>query len=207
MFLAKTLDGRRISATREEDGQCPKCNALLTPRMGDINEWHWSHKPGQTCDYRKSATFWHYAWMKRYHAMADWDLETTVGGFEFDGINSEKKLALLLTKKLLKSEIDEFVAACMPLGLKPLVIINSAAFKNFNFVNGRLKPKLSHNPAWKIFWDHAHQGATDRSASIWLDIDSGVFPDFGLQTGAYNLSYANRYYGEIAVNPKPRTKS
>jgi len=175
--------------------------------MGDVYEWHWSHKPGQSCDYRKSATFWHYSWMRRYYAMGGWDLEVAINGFEFDGINREKKLSLLLADKLAKSEIDAFVSASASLDLKPVVIINAKAFKGFTYVDGRLKPKQTHNPSWLIFWDHAQKGSSDRSASLWLDIEKDVFPDFGLEAAMYNLSYIPSCYGEIAVSQKPKQKS
>ncbi|RJG13548.1 hypothetical protein D3879_09995 [Pseudomonas cavernicola] len=114
MFLAQTPDGRRITATRDEDGFCPSCQEVLTAKLGDVYVWHWAHKPGRSCDYRRSATFWQYSWMSFYHACGSWDIEIRVDGYDFDGINREKKLALKLATKL--DWLEEFVGQLRRLG-------------------------------------------------------------------------------------------
>jgi len=133
MYLARTTDGRRIPATRDESGHCPSCNEQLTAKLGDIYEWHWSHKPGQACSYRKTSTFWQYGWIRHYHASGDWEMETQVDGVDFDGVHPQKRLALMLAHKLDLITLKAFINAAAQRGLKPLVIFQAKAFERFQF--------------------------------------------------------------------------
>lgn len=165
MYLARSTDGRRIPATREEGGYCPSCNELLTAKLGDIYEWHWSHKPGQACSYRKSATFWQYRWMRHYHATGEWEMETNLSGVDFDGIHPEKRLSLMLAHKLDLIGLKSFIEASEQRGLKPMVIFNTRAFERFQYQDYRLKhPKRSDN-SWIFFFTHAFIGHK-RTASV-----------------------------------------
>ncbi|MCY1367404.1 hypothetical protein D9M69_543370 [compost metagenome] len=206
MFLAHTTDGRRISATRDEPGYCPSCNEALTAKLGDIYVWHWSHKPGQACDYRKATTLWQYGWMSHYHS-SGWTIEATIAGVEFDGVHDEKRLSLKLATKLDAQALDEFVEASAKEGLKPVIIFHPKAFVNFDFRDSRFCPKRRSNNHWVFFWKHAHLGEVKRSATLWMDIDEDALPSYGLTSGMYNLSYSAKFFGDIVVNPTPKPKS
>ena len=206
MYLARNTKGRRIPATRDESGYCPSCNEQLTAKLGDIYEWHWSHKPGQACSYRKTATFWQYGWIRHYHTSGEWEMETSLSGVDFDGIHPEKRLALMLAQKLDLITLKAFIDSATLRDLKPMVIFNAKAFERFQFENNRLKhPRRSDN-SWVFFFSHAFPGHK-RTASLWLDIEQGKHPDFGLKTGVYKLSYSAECHGTIAVSRTPRLKS
>lgn len=206
MYLARTTDGRRIPATRDESGYCPSCNEVLTAKLGDIYEWHWSHKPGQACSYRKTATFWQYGWIRHYHAAGEWEMETQVDGVDFDGIHRGKRLALMLAHKLDFIALKSFVDSAQACSLKPLVIFQAKAFERFQFEDYRLKhPKRADN-SWIFFFSHAFPGHA-RTASLWVDIEKGKHPHFGLESGIYNLIYSADCHGAISVHPTPRYKS
>lgn len=206
MYLARTTDGRRIPATRDESGYCPSCNEQLTAKLGDIYEWHWSHRPGQACSYRKTATFWQYGWIRHYHASGEWDVETSMGGMEFDGVHPEKRLSLMLAHKLDMTALKAFIDASVQSDLKPVVIFNAKAFERYQFEDYRLKhPKRSDN-GWIFFFSHAFPGHK-RTASLWLDIEQGKHPHFGLKSGIYNLTYSAESHGAITVSRTPRVKS
>lgn len=87
MYLAHGAEGMRIPAARDESGYCPSCNEQLTAKQGDIYVWHWSHKPGQACSYRRVATFWQYGWLSHYHATGEWEMEARLDSAEIDGIH------------------------------------------------------------------------------------------------------------------------
>ena len=206
MYLARTNDGRRIPATRDESGHCPSCNEQLTAKLGDIYEWHWSHKPGQACSYRKTSTFWQYGWIRHYHASGEWEMETHVDGVDFDGVHPQKRLALMLAHKLDLIALKAFVDAATQRALKPMVIFHAKAFERFRFEDYRLKhPRRSDN-GWIFFFSHAFRGHA-RTASLWVDIEQGKHPHFGLKSGVYNLTYSAECHGAISVHPVPRQKS
>lgn len=206
MYLARSTDGRRLPATREENGYCPHCNEQLSAKLGDVYAWHWSHRPGQTCSYRKIATFWQYGWIRHYHASGEWEMETSLNGRDFDGIHPEKRLALLLADKLDLNSLQSFIEACTQRELKPVVIFHAKAFERFHFENYRLKhPRRSDN-SWAFFFRHASLGHK-RTASLWLDIQQAERPDFGLETGIYNLSYSGECHSAITVSRTPKCRS
>ncbi len=206
MYLARSTDGRRIPATRDEGGYCPSCNEQLTAKLGEIYEWHWSHKPGQDCSYRKTATFWQYGCIRHYHASVEWEMETSMGGMEFDGVHPEKRLALMLAHKLDMIALKAFIEASAQCDLKPVVIFNAKAFERYQFEDYRLKhPKRSDN-GWIFFFSHAFPGHK-RTASLWLDIEQDKHPHFGLKSGIYNLTYSAESHGVITVSRTPRAKS
>jgi hypothetical protein len=130
MYLARTPDGRRIPATRDESGHCPNCNEQLAAKLGDIYEWHWSHKPGQACSYRKTSTFWQYGWIRHYHASGEWEMETQVDGVDFDGVHPQKRLALMLAHKLDLIPLNAFIDAATQRDLKPMVIFQAKALSD-----------------------------------------------------------------------------
>ena len=131
MYLAGCTDGRRIPATRDESGYCPSCNEQLTPKLGEIYEWHWSHRPGQACSYGKTSTFWHYGWIRHYHSTGEWEMETRQDGVDFEGIHREKSLALMLAHKLDFISLKPFVDAATQRGLIPMVIFQAKVFEKF----------------------------------------------------------------------------
>jgi hypothetical protein len=206
MYLARTTDGRRIPATRDESGYCPSCNEELTPKQGDIYEWHWSHKPGQACSYRKTATFWQYGWIRHYHASGEWEMEASVDGVDFDGVHRDKRLALMLAHKLDLIALKSFVESALGRGLKPMVIFQAKAFERFQFEDYRLTHPRRADNSWIFFFSHAFPGHP-RTASLWVDIEQGKHPHFGLKSGIYNLTYSAECHGAITVHPAPRLKS
>lgn len=206
MYLARSTTGIRISATRDERGFCPSCCEQLTAKMGDINVWHWSHRPGQACPYRKATTFWQYGWISHYHSLGGgWEVEAQAGGFDFDGVNRETKHALMLAEKLDQSVLQAFVSASDEQGLKPVIIFHTQAFKSFQFKDYRLQHPRRADNGWVFFFQHAFHGHK-RTASLWLDIDKAAAPRFGLGAGVYNLYYSGDPHGSIIVNPTPRLK-
>lgn len=206
MYLAHGADGMRIPATRDESGYCPSCNEQLTAKLGDIYVWHWSHRPGQACSYRRVATFWQYGWLSHYHATGEWEMEARLDGAEFDGIHWGKRLSLMLAEKLDLIGLKAFIEASALHDLKPVVIFHAKAFERFHFQDYRLKhPKRSDN-SWIFFFSHAFPGHK-RTASLWLDIEQGKSPHFGLRSGIYNLSYSADCHGAITINPVPRLKA
>lgn len=205
MYLARTNDGRRIPATRDESGHCPSCNEELTAKLGDIYEWHWSHRPGQACRYRKTSTFWQYGWIRHYHASGEWEMETHVDGVDFDGVHPQKRLALMLALKLDLITLNAFIDTAAQRGLKPMVIFSAKAFERFQFANYRLKhPRRSDN-SWILFFSHAFRGHA-RTASLWVDIEQDKHPHFGLKSGLYNLTYSAECHGAITVHPAHRQR-
>ncbi|TXJ29057.1 MAG: hypothetical protein E6Q24_05095 [Chitinophagaceae bacterium] len=68
MLYALSKEGARISATPGIEGYCEGCNALLIPRCGDINTWHWAHE-SCSCDSwnYEPKTYWHEQWQRRFH--------------------------------------------------------------------------------------------------------------------------------------------
>lgn len=52
-------------------------------------------------------------------------------------------------------------------------------------------------------WNPQHK----RTASLWLDIEQGKHPHFGLKSGIYNLTYSAESHGVITVSRMPRAKS
>ncbi|BFN27498.1 hypothetical protein PSCT_03082 [Pseudomonas sp. SCT] len=206
MYLANSKAGRRIPATREENGFCPSCNGQLTPKLGDINEWHWSHKPGQACSYRKTATFWQYSWIRHYHASGEWEMETSLNGVDFDGIHPEKRLSLMLAQKLDLVALKAFIDASAQHDLKPVVIFNAKAFGGFQFQDYRLKHRRRGDNSWIFFLTHAFQGHK-RTASLWLDIEQDNHPHFGLKSGIYNLTYSSDCHAAVIVNRTAKQRS
>lgn len=206
MYLEQNVDGLRIPATRDEHGFCPSCKEQLTAKLGDIYVWHWSHKPGQACPYRKTSTFWQYGWISHYHAMGEgWEVETQAGNFDFDGINREASQSLMLAEKLDQAALRAFVSASHALGLKPVIIFHSKAFKSFSFKDYRFQHPRRADNSWVFFFSHAFHGHK-RTASLWLDIDHGAAFSFGLSDGIYNLYYSADFHAAIIVNPTPRLK-
>lgn len=207
MFLAQSANGIRISATRDELGFCPSCNEQLTAKLGDIYVWHWSHKPGQACPYRKAATFWQYAWISHYHSMGGgWEVETQVGNIDFDGVNRKTKHSLMLAEKLDQSALQAFLIASHEQGLKPIIIFHPKAFKSFQFKDYQFQHPRRADNSWIFFFSHAFHGHK-RTASLWLDIEKGIAPCFGLSAGVYNLYYSRDSHGAITINPTPRLKT
>lgn len=206
MYLARSADDKRIQATRDENGYCPSCRGQLTPRMGEINEWHWSHKPGQACSYRKSGSFWQYRWIAHYHATGEWEMETDLDGVSFDGIHWDKRISLLLSHKLDAISVKSFIEASAQHDLKPLIIFNPRAFDRFQFSDYLLKHPRRSDTSWILFFTHAFTGH-NRSASFWLDINQDEQPHFGLMSGIYNLSYSADGHGAITVGRSPRLRS
>jgi len=206
MYLARGADGSRIPATRDESGYCPSCNEQLTAKLGDIYVWHWSHKPGRACSYRRVSTFWQYSWLSHYHATGEWEVEACLGDVEFDGIHWGKRLSLMLAEKLDLIGLKAFIEASALRDLKPVVIFHAKAFEKFSFQDFRLKhPRRSDN-SWIFFFSHAFTGHK-RTASLWLDIEAGKAPHFGLKSGIYNLTYSAECHGAITVNPVPKQKT
>lgn len=206
MYLARTNDGRRIPATRDESGHCPSCNEQLTAKLGDIYEWHWSHKPGQACSYRKISTFWQYGWIRHYHASGEWEMETNVDGVNFDGVHPQKRFALMLAHKLDLITLNAFIDAAVLRGFKPMVIFNAKAFERFQFEDYRLKHSRRSENSWVFFFSHAFPGHA-RTASLWIDIEQDKHPHFGLESGLYNLTYSAEYHGAITMHPVRRQRS
>ncbi|WAH61018.1 competence protein CoiA [Pseudomonas silvicola] len=205
MYLARTTDGRRIPATRDESGHCPSCNEQLTAKLGDIYEWHWSHKAGQACSYRKTSTSWQYGWIRHYHGTGEWEMETLVDGVDFDGVHPQKRLALMLALKLDLITLNAFIDTAAQRGLKPVVIFNAKAFERFQFEGYRLRhPRRSDN-SWVLFFSHAFRGHA-RTASLWVDIEQDEHPHFGLRSGLYNLAYSGEFHGAITVHPVYRQR-
>jgi len=206
MYLARTNDGRRIAATREEGGYCPYCNEQLAAKLGDIYEWHWSHKPSQTCSYRQAVSLWQYGWLRHYYALGGWEVETSLSGFDFDGIQPEKRLALKLAPKLDFISLKAFINASAQRDLKPVVIFQAKAFERFQLDNYRFKHPRRSDTSWIFFFSHAYQGQK-RTASLWVDIQHGQRPDFGLKSGIYNLGYTKECHGAITVCREPKHRS
>lgn len=206
MYLARTLDGRRIPATRDEDGFCPSCSEQLTPKLGDVYEWHWSHKPGQACSYRKASTHWQYGWIRHYHGTGEWEMEACLDGVDFDGIHRERQLALMLAHKLDFIALKSFVESSQERGLKPVVIFQAKAFERFKFEDYRLIHPRRRDNSWVFFFSHAFRGHA-RTASLWMDVEQEKHPSFGLRSGIYNLIYSGDFHGAITVNPVPRQKT
>jgi len=206
MFLARNVDGLRITATRDESGFCPSCSEQLTAKLGDIYVWHWSHRPSQACTYRKASTFWQYGWMSHYHAMGGgWEIETQAGSFEFDGVNREKKLSLMLAEKLDLTAIQAFISVSNEESLKPMIIFHPKAFTGFQLKDFRFTHPRRANNSWVLFFSHAFHGHK-RTASFWLDIEKTSAP-LGLSPGLYNLYYSGDAHAAITINPVPRLKS
>lgn len=206
MFLAKSIDGSRITSTRDEKGYCPSCNDELTAKQGEVYVWHWSHKPGKSCDYRSGSTFWHYSWLAHYHALGGWEMEVAEGGIEFDGINRAKKRSLLLVDKIDVSTIKDFIIKSYQLELIPVIIFNAKAFQRFDFSDNRFKSKKKSDSTWIIFSAYGNPKAL-RRASMWLDVDSEKLPYFKLKTGIYRLLHSDLHRTEIGVDPEPKTRS
>ncbi|MDM8347683.1 hypothetical protein P8H27_02065 [Pseudomonas sp. sp1636] len=104
----------------------------LPPKLGDIYEWHWSHKPGLACSHRKTATFWQYGWIRHYHASGEWEMETSLSGVDFDGIHPEMRLSLMLAHKLDLIGLKTFIEASAQRDLKPVVIFNAKPLSDFS---------------------------------------------------------------------------
>lgn len=129
-----------------------------------------------------------------------------MGGVEFDGVHPEKRLSLMLAHKLDTTALKAFIDASVQCDLKPVVIFNAKAFERYQFEDYRLKhPKRSDN-GWIFFFSHAFPGHK-RTASLWLDIEQGKHPHFGLKSGIYNLTYSAEFHGAITVSRTPRVKS
>lgn len=205
MYLAKATDERRIEATKEESGFCPRCKDQLTAKLGEIYTWHWSHKPGKACDYRKGTSVWQYQWFKHYHGLDDWEVETNHGGFEFDGINKAKQWSLMLASKFDFVELVGFVKASKRLKLKPVVIFNAGVFERFNFNFSRFRSKRASDQTW-VFFSSNTSDAGVPEVSAWLDVEKGSVPDYGMESGLYQLSYNDGFYQEIVLNPNPKQR-
>jgi len=102
--------------------------------------------------------------------------------------------------------LKAFIEASALRALKPVVIFHAKAFEKFSFQDFRLKhPRRSDN-SWIFFFSHAFTGHK-RTASLWLDIEAGKAPHFGLKSGIYNLTYSADCHGAITVNPVPSSLS
>lgn len=133
-------------------------------------------------------------------------MEASVSGVDFDGIHPEKRLSLMLAHKLDLIALKAFIDASAQRGLKPVVIFNAKAFERFQFEDYRLKhPKRSDN-GWIFFFSHAFPGHK-RTASLWIDIEQGKHPHFGLKSGIYNLTYSAECHGAITVGRTPKLRS
>jgi hypothetical protein len=206
MFLARSTDGSRITSTREEKGFCPSCNDELTAKQGEVYEWHWSHRPGRSCEYRSGSTYWHYGWMAHYHALGGWEMEVTENGVEFDGTNRSQKRSLLLADKIDFVSIKNFIARSHELELEPVIIFNAKVFQRFDFSDNRFKSKQRSDTTWIVFSSYGNPKSR-RKASMWLDVDSEKLPSFALGSGIYRLSHSDLHSNEICVDPDPKKRS
>lgn len=127
-------------------------------------------------------------------------------GVDFDGIHPEKRLSLMLAHKLDLIALKTFVDASAQRDLKPVVIFNAKAFERYQFEEYRLKHPRRADNGWIFFFTHAFTGHK-RTASLWLDIEQGKHPHFGLGSGVYKLTYSADCHGAITVSRIPRPKS
>jgi len=207
MYLARAGDQRRIEATKDEAGFCPSCKEQLVAKMGDVYAWHWSHKPDQACDYRKGTSIWQYQWISHYHSLEGWEVETTVGGFEFDAVNKAKNWSLMLAPKLDMVALKEFVKASLRLKLKPVVIFQARALERFDFNFSRFKAKKASDQGWVFFYSNTDvTHSKDGRVSAWLHVEKGAMPDYSLESGVYELSYQMDYPNEVILDPVPKQK-
>lgn len=208
MYLARAGDHRRIEATKDEAGFCPRCKEQLVPKLGEIYAWHWSHKPGQACDYRKGTSTWEYEWLSHYHALEGWDVEVTEGDFEFDAVNKCQKQSLMLARKMDMMALRAFVKASKKLDLIPVIIFHAAIFENFHFNSNRFRAKQGSNQTWVFFYANTDVSkAKKERVSAWLDVKKGAKPDFSLEFGLYKLSYQTDHPQEVILDPVPQQKS
>ena len=61
------VDGKRTEAYKGAIGYCPVCATRLTPRCGEQNVDHWSHKPNIACTaVKEPETPWHRSWKDKF---------------------------------------------------------------------------------------------------------------------------------------------
>lgn len=61
--------GLKIMASPLTNAICPLCQAILIPKCGAINNWHWAHISLNDCDYwHEHETSWHIDWKTLFPA-------------------------------------------------------------------------------------------------------------------------------------------
>ncbi len=68
MLYGTTKNGKE-RATKSGAANCPECNEELIPKCGEINIWHWAHRPGSDCNYDPGEMCaWHIDWQDYFDA-------------------------------------------------------------------------------------------------------------------------------------------
>lgn len=66
MLWAEDSTGKRIEAERGSTAVCPLCRIPVTPKCGELVQWHWAHRTGESCDpWSEGETPWHRWWKSR----------------------------------------------------------------------------------------------------------------------------------------------
>lgn len=200
MYLARSSDGRRIPSTKEEKGYCQ-----LTARQGEINEWHWSHKPKRACSYNKATSSWQYRWLSYLHEGGEWEVEVDEQGLHFDAIHRKKRLAIMLAPKLDLILLNSFINESARRAYKSVILFSAKALEKFKLEDQLLVHQRKQDETWTFFSNHASK-YQDRTASIWMDLDQDAEPNFCLTSGVYNLFSSPKRYNAIGINPKPKPR-
>lgn len=70
MFYALDETNARTSiddADKKKKYHCPCCDYPVIVRQGEVNAWHYAHKPGSICDAAfTEKTIWHRNWQERF---------------------------------------------------------------------------------------------------------------------------------------------
>ena len=206
MFLARAADGRRITSTRDEQGFCPQCNDDLVAKQGDIYDWHWSHRPGKSCDYRAGTTRWHYDWLSHYHWLGGWEVEYEDSGLSCDAVNHRQQQAVLLMVKLDIERATLFIEQAIESGYTPVIIFNSSCFKNLKKHNDRLKQSRKSDTTYTLFYRYANPKSR-RKASMWVEVEHESNTWLGLDPGLHRLSHSDYYIHDIIVDPQARQRT
>lgn len=201
MFLARTEDGRRITSTRDEQGYCPKCNDPLVAKQGDVYEWHWSHRPGKSCDYRAGTSRWHYKWLNYYHSLDGWEVEPDEAILKCDVLNDAQKKAVLLMSKYDLEKATSFIKKSLDAGYKPSVILQSSCFKSVQFSENRLKQVRRSDLTYVLFYRYGSNRPGKKQASFWVDVEERSLL-IGLSPGLHRLTHDDKYSHDIVVDPK-----
>ena len=66
MQFATTVNGKK-KATPRATGWCPGCSGDLVTKCGEINIWHWAHRPDASCDWDTGKmSEWHIEWQEYF---------------------------------------------------------------------------------------------------------------------------------------------
>lgn len=67
MRYAIGLNGDKIEAKPEARATCTCCGKDVVAKCGEINVWHWAHRPGEACDeWAEPDTEWLLYWKSRF---------------------------------------------------------------------------------------------------------------------------------------------